>query len=74
MTAAMDEAQGTRGHTTGTDATNLSSRPLQLPSDLQAIFEQSYPWFSDAEYERRHAGIARAMEAAGTDHVLIVTA
>ena len=47
---------------------------LQLPSDLQSIFEQSYPRFSDAEYARRHAGIARAMEAAGVDHVLIVTA
>jgi len=47
---------------------------LRLPSDLQSIFEQSYPRFSDAEYARRHAGIARAMEAAGVDHVLIVTA
>jgi Xaa-Pro dipeptidase len=47
--------------------------PLQLPSDLQSLFDQSYPHFSDAEYARRHAGIARAMEAAGVDHVLIVT-
>jgi len=47
---------------------------LRLPSDLQSIFEQSYPRFSDAEYARRHAGIARAMEAAGVDYVLIVTA
>ena len=54
--------------------TNSLSDPLQLPSDLQAIFARSYPHFSNAEYERRHAGIARAMEAAGTDHVLIVTA
>jgi Xaa-Pro aminopeptidase len=74
MTAAMGEAQGTRGRIAGIDATDVSSPPLQLPSDLQAIFEQSYPRFSDAEYERRHVGIARAMEAAGADHVLIVTA
>src|SRR5579872_6516600 len=47
---------------------------LRLPADLQAIFAQSYPRFSDAEYARRHAGIARAMEAAGADHVLFVTA
>ena len=47
---------------------------LQLPADLRAIFEQSYPRFSDAEYARRHAGIAGAMAAAGADHVLIVTA
>jgi Xaa-Pro dipeptidase len=51
----------------------LPSAPLRLPSDLQSIFEQSYPRFSDHEYARRHAGIARAMEAAGADHVLIVT-
>ena len=50
-----------------------AAHPLQLPSDLQSIFEQSYPRFSDAEYARRHAGIARAMTAAGVDHVLIVT-
>jgi hypothetical protein len=37
--------------------------PLRLPSDLQSIFQQSYPRFSDAEYAHRHAGIARAMEA-----------
>jgi len=55
------------------DATNSPSAPLRLPSDLQSIFEQSYPRFSDAEYARRHAGIARAMEAAGADHALIVT-
>jgi Xaa-Pro dipeptidase len=53
---------------------NSPSAPLRLPADLQSIFEQSYPRFSDAEYARRHAGIAHAMEAAGADHVLIVTA
>jgi len=51
----------------------LLSPPLRLPSDLQSIFEQSYPRFSDAEYARRYAGIARAMEAKGADHALIVT-
>lgn len=56
-----------------TDATHSLSAPLRLPPDLQSVFEQSYPCFSDAEYARRHAGIGRAMEAAGADHVLIVT-
>src|SRR6266481_5773391 len=55
------------------DATHSPSAPLRLPSDLQSIFEQSYPRFSDAEYARRHAGIARAVAAADADHVLIVT-
>jgi Xaa-Pro dipeptidase len=53
---------------------NSPSAPLRLPPDLQSIFGQSYPRFSDSEYARRHAGIAHAMEAAGADHVLIVTA
>jgi Xaa-Pro dipeptidase len=56
-----------------THVTDLRSAPLRLPSDLQSIFAQSYPRFSDAEYARRHAGIARAMAAKGADHVLIVT-
>jgi Xaa-Pro aminopeptidase len=47
---------------------------LNLPADLLPIFEQSYPRFSDAEYARRHSGMARAMAAAGADHALIVTA
>jgi Xaa-Pro dipeptidase len=46
---------------------------LRLPSDLQSLFQQSYPRFSEAEYARRHAGVARAMAAAGADHALIVT-
>jgi Xaa-Pro dipeptidase len=53
--------------------THSPSASLRLPSDLQSIFEQSYPRFSEAEYARRHAGIARAMAAAGADHVLIAT-
>jgi Xaa-Pro dipeptidase len=47
---------------------------LDLPADLREIFEQSYPRFSDAEYARRHAGIAQAMAGAGADHALIVSA
>src|SRR5215468_4214156 len=69
----MSEASGAHRHAK-TDASHLPPAPLDLPSDLQSIFAQSYPRFSDAEYARRHAGLARAMEAAGADHVLIVTA
>src|SRR5206468_5184221 len=69
----MDEASGARGETARVDITSSPSSLLQLPSDLQSIFEQSYPRFSDAEYARRHACIARAMEAKGADHALIVT-
>src|SRR5258707_13113840 len=68
----MSEASDAH-HQAKTDAADLPSAPLRLSSDLQSIFEQSYPRFSDAEYARRHAGIARAMEAKGVDHVLIVT-
>jgi Xaa-Pro dipeptidase len=58
----------------GPDSMPQAPGRLDLPADLRAIFEQSYPRFSDAEYARRHAGIARAMAAAGADHALIVTA
>jgi Xaa-Pro dipeptidase len=71
----MGEAQGALGQSATPDATDAPlSSALRLPPDLQAILEQSYPRFSDAEYERRQAGIAHAMEAAGADHVLIVSA
>src|SRR5215475_2969842 len=69
----MTEASGTRPEQ-AVEAANLPLPALRLPCDLQAIFEQSYPRFSDAEYARRSAGVARAMEAAGADHALIVTA
>ena len=46
---------------------------LRLPESYRAIFEQSYPRFSDAEYKRRHDAMAKAMEAAGLDHILMVT-
>jgi Xaa-Pro dipeptidase len=53
---------------------NASSAALNLPAELQPIFEQSYPRFSQAEYKRRHDALARVMETAGTDHLLIVSA
>jgi Xaa-Pro dipeptidase len=70
----MSEASDPRHKAKHVDAANLPLPPLRLPSDLQSIFEQSYPRFSDAEYARRNAGVTRAMEATGTDHALIVTA
>jgi Xaa-Pro dipeptidase len=48
--------------------------PLELPAELRAIFEQNYPRFSDAEYKRRRDALARVMESAGADHLLIVSA
>ena len=49
------------------------SSSFKLPPDLRAIFEQSYPRFSDGEYARRERSIANVMAAAGADHVLMVT-
>src|SRR3954462_11613185 len=46
---------------------------LQLNQRLHAIVAQEYPRFSDAEYARRHALLARVMEKAGVDHLLVVT-
>ena len=40
---------------------------------LKSILEQEYPRFSDPEYARRHAALARAMQAHDVDHLLIVT-
>jgi Xaa-Pro dipeptidase len=47
---------------------------LALPAELRPIFQQSYPRFSEAEYKRRRDALARVMERAGTDHLLIVSA
>ena len=47
---------------------------LALAPELQPIFEQSHPRFSEAEFKRRHEALARVMERAGTDHLLIVSA
>src|SRR5439155_13485195 len=46
---------------------------LELPERLRAIVAQEYPRFSDAEYARRHRALAAVMEAAGVDHLLIIT-
>ena len=54
--------------------TSSPSDALELPPELRLIFEQDYPRFSDAEYARRHAALARVMERAGIDYLLIVTA
>jgi hypothetical protein len=51
-----------------------ASEALNLPAELEPIFEQSYPRFSDAEYRRRHGALARVMEKADVDHLLIVSA
>jgi len=48
-------------------------RTINLPPRLRAIVEQEYPRFSDTEYSRRHAALARVMEGRGLDHLLIVT-
>jgi Xaa-Pro dipeptidase len=69
----MSKASATHHNAKDVEAANLSLPPLRLPSDLQSIFQQSYPRFSDAEYARRNAGVTRAMEAAGADHALMVT-
>src|SRR3954467_4232352 len=46
---------------------------IELPPRLRAIAAQEYPRFSDAEYARRHQALARVMQAAEVDHLLIVT-
>ena len=51
-----------------------ASDAIKLPAELRAIFEQDYPRFSDAEYSRRRDLLAGVMEAAGVDHLLIVSA
>ncbi|MET0539012.1 MAG: M24 family metallopeptidase [Xanthobacteraceae bacterium] len=45
---------------------------LDLVPELLPVFEQSFPRFSNAEYARRGSALARAMERAGVDHVLLV--
>src|SRR5436190_3257871 len=46
---------------------------LDLPARLRAIVAQEYPRFSDAEYARRHRALQAVMDAAGVDHLLVVT-
>ena len=50
----------------------MGTDPIFEPR-LQAILEQEYPRFSDAEYARRHAALGKVLERAGVDHLLIVT-
>jgi Xaa-Pro dipeptidase len=50
-----------------------SVSPLNLEPRLQAIMEQEYPRFSDAEYARRHKLLGDVMAKAGVDHLLAVT-
>jgi Xaa-Pro dipeptidase len=40
---------------------------------LVPLSQQEYPRFSDSEYSRRHAALARAMQAREVDQLLIVT-
>ena len=46
---------------------------LQLPGELRRCSIE-YPRFSNAEYARRKNALARVMESAGVDHLLIVSA
>lgn len=50
-----------------------SNAPLNLDPRLLAVMQQQYPSFSDAEYARRQAALAAAMEKHGCDHLLVVT-
>ena len=50
-----------------------TSNELNLEPRLQAIMQQEYPRFSDAEYARRHERLAGVMQAADVDHLLVVT-
>jgi Xaa-Pro aminopeptidase len=46
---------------------------MRLEPRLQAIVDQEYPRFSDAEYARRHRELKKVMEKADVDHLLVVT-
>ncbi len=46
---------------------------MRLDPRLREIVAQEYPRFSDAEYRRRHAALARVMQERGVDHLLVVT-
>ena len=53
--------------------TALPRSIAQLPGDLRALMEQSFPKFSDAEYARRERLLGQLMERAEVDHIVIVT-
>ena len=44
---------------------------LKLAPKLKSIMAQEYPRFSDAEMARRRAALARVIEEAGVDHLLM---
>ena len=46
---------------------------LKLDPRLQAIVEQEYPRFSNAEFERRYKALGEVMAAVGVDHLLATT-
>jgi Xaa-Pro aminopeptidase len=46
---------------------------LPLEPRLREIVAQEYPRFSEAEYRRRHAALARVMQERDVDHLLVVT-
>lgn len=75
-TAAVSEPRDMLGQAEGAEASGppSPSDALRLPPELRPIFEQNYPRFSDAEYARRQSALAGVMEAAGVDHLLIVSA
>jgi Xaa-Pro dipeptidase len=78
--AAGAVTAGASGGTMGQPQISMSreaaspSAALKLAPELRPVFEQNYPRFSDAEYRRRHGALARVMESAGADHLLIVSA
>ena len=45
--------------------------PLNLDARLAAVHAADYPHFSDAEMARRRASLARVMEQAEVDHLLM---
>jgi hypothetical protein len=46
---------------------------VELAPRLRAILAQEYPRFSEAEFARRHSALQSVMQAAGVDHLLVVT-
>ena len=47
---------------------------LNLPSEFRSIFDQAYPRFSEAEYQRRKQALVEIMNTADIDVILLVTA
>jgi Xaa-Pro aminopeptidase len=80
--ASTAAAEGTAALAQGQGAQSVMQRikvpspsdVLQLPGELRPVLEQNYPRFSDTEYARRKTALARVMESAGVDHLLIVSA